>query len=295
MNNKMALPNSVDNSILIPGGMSPAGTLTRNQVRLDNLPTTGMMAGSIPMQSYRSPTGDEYRSSNNSYRDYRSSDGIQTYPVHHSDKNKEESAYERLISNLEQELYAFTLLGQSDRIEYGNDDDLGWKSRHAINRYYQIQRALGRKADAIDRSEGGIAWWKNPRGKVSGEYFAFKVCDPRTRALKPSLYDDHFLVEFKMCLKAHVAEKLHEFAHCAHYNANHGIIYISSHCLGGAILELAIIKMVNHDHITCHEAKKYHMMWTKVIADEWKSAHKEDDIYSARTPLTDSLEKYIMS
>lgn len=206
-------------------------------------------------------------------------------------------AYNELLTELHNSLAPLVMPLPEGAVQYPNAFNLQWHDPRSMHRVYQIAMSQERDPDALDRTLGGKAWWKQPKGKVGGKYVCFEVWDHTGQYphLKPNLHGHHMKVVFYMPLREHIRYTLHEISDCMHYNANTGMVTVDSHSLGGAILDLALLKMHNEGHITCHDAHKYHMMWKPIIMEEWKNACKYENVYKAPTVLSDSLERYIMS
>jgi len=202
-------------------------------------------------------------------------------------------SYEKMIAELTELFIPLTMLSTEGAFEYPNALKLEWRKLSSIQRVYQITAALGRGPDALDVEPGGIAWWKKPQGKTGGHYHSFEICDPSVPHLKPNLHGNHLKVSLIMPLSPQL--DLPKTLDTITYNPNIGLIWVDAHFLGGAILDLSLIKMLNEGKITPFDVQKYHMMWRPIIASEWKDAHRLENPYLASTPLTDILEKYLFS
>ncbi len=204
-------------------------------------------------------------------------------------------AYDRMVSELTDLITPLSLLMAEDSYRYSNSFSLNWKHPASVQKAYQIASTQGRTPDAMDPNPGGMVSWRDPQGKTGGKYVAIIVEDPRYPHMKPNLYGHHMKVIFFMPLNMHTQSKLHKVTECVTYNCNTGMLAVDAHFLGSAILEIALVKMLNEGRISHHDAFRYHMMWRPFIAEEYREAAKMENIYRASTPMTDILERYIMA
>jgi hypothetical protein len=199
--------------------------------------------------------------------------------------------YERLISDINQ----MSVESEDNAFEYPNRMNLGWKDHTSLRKFYQIGTALNRTPDTLDPTPGGKAAWRNPAGKTGGHFESLEVWDHHYPHLKPNFYSPHMKVTVLMPLKEHTQKKLCKMTSCIVYHPNVGLVTVDSYFLGGAIMELALLKMVDEGRINHWEAMKYCLMWKPIIGNEWRDAAQQENIYQAETPFTDALERYVLS